>query len=94
MTVRDKKPDLNGRRAWIVINIPPFPHFSTITVLALGFLFGNLFFLPMVAAIGKWVPEAYQDNVATIATLFKDGMLLILGYYFRDKQGNGEPAQN
>lgn len=87
MTTKNKK-------AWLEINFPPFPQFSTITVLALGFLLGNLLFLPMIAIIGKWVPDAYQDAVATVAALFKDGMLLILGYYFRDKQGNGAPAEN
>ena len=81
-----------AKRAWIHIEIPPIPQFSTITILALGFLIGNLMFLPMIAYIGKFVPEAYMDSVSTIAALFKDGMLLILGYYFRDKQGNGEPA--
>lgn len=63
-----------------------FPHVNTITVLALGFLSGNLLFLPMISAIGKNVPDTYQDSVSTIAALFKDGMLLILGYYFRDRQ--------
>ena len=94
MTVKTNKPDLTGRRPLVVINFPPFPQVNTITVLALGFLLGNLLLLPMVAAIGRWVPEVYQDNVATVASLFKDGMLLILGYYFRDKQGNGESTQN
>lgn len=93
MSARQNKPDLSGKRPWIQINLPPIPQFSTITILALGFLIGNLLFLPMVAFIGKWVPDVYQDSVATVAALFKDGMLLILGYYFRDKQGNGTPAE-
>ena len=88
----NKKNPFEENRAWIHIEIPPFPQFSTITILALGFLVGNLLFLPMIAYIGKFVPEAYMDSVSTIAALFKDGMLLILGYYFRDKQGNGQPA--
>lgn len=62
------------------INIP-----NTITILALGFLLGNLAFLPMIAFIGKYVQGDYRDSVNTIVSLFKDGMLLILGYYFRDK---------
>jgi len=86
------KNPFEDRRPWIKIVIPPIPQFSTITILALGFLIGNLLFLPMIAYIGRYVPEAYMDSVSTIAALFKDGMLLILGYYFRDKQGNGEPA--
>ena len=68
-----------------------FPKVHTITVLALGFLGGNLLFLPMIALIGKQVPEVYQESVSTVAALFKDGMLLILGYYFRDRQQ--PPAQ-
>lgn len=60
-----------------VINLP-----RTTTILALGFLFGNLAFVPMMAMIGRYVPETYADSVTLVATLFKDGMLLILGFYF------------
>lgn len=63
-----------------IINFP-----KTMTVLALGFLAANLMFVPVVAVIGKYIPEAHQSSVENIASLFKDGMLLILGYYFRDK---------
>lgn len=63
-----------------IINFP-----KTMTVLALGFLAANLFFVPAIAALGKYIPEAHVDAVGNIAGLFKDGMLLILGYYFRDK---------
>lgn len=82
------------KRALINISIPPIPHMKTITVLALGFLIGNLLFLPMVALIGRYVPEIYQESVTMTAALFKDGMLLILGYYFRDRQGNGAPVED
>lgn len=60
-----------------VVNVP-----KTTTILALGFLFGNLAFLPMIAWLGEAVPERYADSVMLVATLFKDGMLLILGFYF------------
>lgn len=63
-----------------IINFP-----KTMTVLALGFLAANLMFVPVVAAIGKYIPDAHQSSVENITALFKDGMLLILGYYFRDK---------
>lgn len=63
-----------------IINFP-----KTMTVLALGFLAANIAFVPVMAAIGRFVPELYADYVGQIASLFKDGMLLILGYYFRDK---------
>lgn len=66
-----------------VINLP-----RTTTVLALGFLFGNLAFLPAIALIGQYVPEAHADSVSLVATLFKDGMLLILGFYF----GRNQPS--
>ncbi len=67
-----------------VINLP-----RTTTVLALGFLAGNLLFLPVIAWIGKYVPDAHADSVSLVATLFKDGMLLILGFYF----GRNQPAE-
>jgi hypothetical protein len=82
ITVGTKRPLLSIR----------FPHVQTITVLALGFLGGNLLFLPMISLIGKSVPGVYQESVATIAALFKDGMLLILGYYFRDRQPPKDPT--
>lgn len=67
-----------------VINLP-----RTTTVLALGFLAGNLLFLPVIALIGKYVPDAHADSVSLVATLFKDGMLLILGFYF----GRNQPPE-
>lgn len=60
-----------------VINFP-----KTTTILALGFLLGNLAFMPMIAWLGDAVPERFSDSVMLVATLFKDGMLLILGFYF------------
>ena len=69
-----------GDTKYKIINIP-----QTITVLAVGFLFGNLLFLPMIAWLGPFIKPDFQESVNTIAGLFKDGMLLILGYYFRDK---------
>lgn len=69
-----------------VINLP-----RTTTILALGFLFGNLLFLPMIAGLGHAVPERYAQEVTLIATLFKDGMLLILGFYFgRNTSGDAQ----
>lgn len=64
----------------IVIKLPPLP--QTTTILALGFLAGCLLFTPMIALVGKWVPTEFEDAVMTMAGLFKDGMLLILGFYF------------
>lgn len=64
----------------IVIRIPPLP--QTTTILAVGFLGGCLLFTPMVALVGKQVPTDYREAVLLMAGLFKDGMLLILGYYF------------
>lgn len=63
-----------------VIRVPPLP--QTTSVLALGFLAGCLLFTPMIALVGKRVPDQYIDAVMTMAGLFKDGMLLILGFYF------------
>jgi hypothetical protein len=80
------------KRSIISITFPPWPTLKTITILALGFLVGNLLFLPMIALIGKFVPAEYQESVNTISGLFKDGMLLILGYYFRDKLDRKEPT--
>lgn len=64
----------------IVISLPPMP--QTTTILALGFLLGCLFYTPMIALVGKWIQPDYRDSVETIVGLFKDGMLLILGFYF------------
>jgi hypothetical protein len=36
----------------------------------------------MIAIVGKWIEPSYRDSVETIVGLFKDGMLLILGFYF------------
>ena len=64
----------------IVIRIPPLP--QTTTVLALGFLAGCLLFTPMIALVGRFIQPDYREAVMTMAGLFKDGMLLILGFYF------------
>lgn len=64
----------------IIIRIPPLP--ATTTVLALGFLAGCLLFTPMIALVGKHIQPDYRETVETMAGLFKDGMLLILGFYF------------
>jgi len=60
-----------------IINFP-----QTTTILALGLLFGNLALLPMVAALGRYVPVAYSGVVEDVAGVFKDGLLLVLGFYF------------
>jgi len=60
-----------------IINFP-----QTTTILALGFLAGCLLYTPMIAALGKQIDPAYRDSVSIIVGLFKDGMLLILGFYF------------
>lgn len=60
-----------------VINFP-----QTTTILALGLLFGNLALLPMVAFLGRYVPDAYSGVVEDVAGVFKDGLLLVLGFYF------------
>lgn len=64
----------------IIIRIPPLP--ATTTVLALGFLAGCLLFTPMIAVVGRYIHADYREAVMTMAGLFKDGMLLILGFYF------------
>lgn len=64
----------------IVVRIPPLP--QTTTMLALGFLAGCLLFTPMIAVLGKHIPADFRETVETMAGLFKDGMLLILGFYF------------
>ena len=63
-----------------MMKFPPWP--STTTVLAFGFLAGCFLFTPMIAYFGKAIPADFRDAVMTMAGLFKDGMLLILGYYF------------
>lgn len=77
------------RLAFPIIRITPPPVTST---LALGFLFGNLAMLPMLAWIGKYVPVEYRNNVADVVGLWKDGMLLILGYYFAKVVNAGDPS--
>ena len=64
----------------LVIRLPAMP--ATTTILALGFLLGCLLFTPMIAVVGKHVPPEFREAVMTMAGLFKDGMLLILGFYF------------
>lgn len=64
----------------IVIKLPPLP--QTTTILALGFLAGCLLYTPMIAVVGKQIAPEYRESVQTIVGLFKDGMLLILGFYF------------
>lgn len=64
----------------IIIRIPPLP--ATTTILALGFLAGCLLFTPMIALVGRFIQPDYREAVMTMAGLFKDGMLLILGFYF------------
>lgn len=75
------------RRRWLpeVVNFP-----KTTTILALGFLAGNFLLLPVLAIMGRYVPETYESAVSTVALLFKDGMLLILGFYFRGQIGGSD----
>jgi hypothetical protein len=68
------------RRPLINIKFPPVP--STTSVLAFGFLIGCLLFTPMIAVVGRYILPDYREAVMTIVGLFKDGMLLILGFYF------------
>ena len=67
-------------RPWFSLTVPPLP--STTSVLALGFLGGCLLFTPMIAWVGGYIHPDYREAVMTMAGLFKDGMLLILGFYF------------
>lgn len=73
---------MTDARRWIpqVVNLP-----KTTTILALGFLAGNLLLLPVLAWLGRYVPEAYRGGVLQVVSLFKDGMLLILGFYFGNR---------
>jgi hypothetical protein len=64
----------------IILRLPPMP--QTTSILAIGFLAGCLLFTPMIAVVGKHVPPEFREAVMTMAGLFKDGMLLILGFYF------------
>lgn len=74
----------------IVIRFPPIP--QTTTILALGFLAGCLFFTPMIALVGSYIEPSYRDSVETIVGLFKDGMLLILGFYFAKVVNAGQES--
>lgn len=72
----------------VIVNFP-----KTMTVLALGMFFANLLFAPTIALIGNHIPEVYTGTVETTAALFKDGLLLILGYYFRDKMKQADGGE-
>ena len=75
-------------KAWVNISIPPAP--STTSVLAMGFLAGCLMFTPMIAWVGKYIEPEYRESVMLMAGLFKDGMLLILGFYFAKVVNQGQ----
>lgn len=64
----------------IIVRLPALP--QTTTILAIGFLAGCLLFTPMIALVGRFIQPDYREAVMTMAGLFKDGMLLILGFYF------------
>jgi hypothetical protein len=70
------------------ITVPPFAVPKTTTILALGFLLGCLLFTPMIAVVGRFIQPEYREAVMTISGLFKDGMLLILGYYFAKREAS------
>ena len=74
----------------IVVRFPPIP--QTTTILALGFLAGCLFYTPMIALVGSYIDPSYRDSVETIVGLFKDGMLLILGFYFAKVVNAGQES--
>lgn len=74
----------------IVIRLPPIP--QTTTILALGFLAGCLSYTPMIALVGSYIDPSYRDSVETIVGLFKDGMLLILGFYFAKVVNAGQES--
>jgi hypothetical protein len=80
------------RRPWISVNVtlPTFKPPATTTVLAIGFLVGLLLFTPMVALIGDRVPSDYREDVREIVKLIRDGMLLILGFYFAKVVNTGQ----
>lgn len=46
----------------------------------------------MIAWLGDMVAERYADAVMLVASMFKDGMLLILGFYFGRNQGSDPVA--
>jgi hypothetical protein len=87
MAIVDRPPTWWPRVIWI--NIP-----QTTTVLAMGFLIGNLALLPMLAEVGRQVPEYFRAEVKDVVSLFKDGMLLILGFYFAKVVNAGGAAQD
>lgn len=70
-----------------VINLP-----RTTTILALGFLAGNFLLLPAMAWLGRYVPPPFEPGVLQVVSLFKDGMLLILGFYFGRNQPGETPT--
>lgn len=72
-----------------VINVP-----KTTTVLALGFLAGNFLLLPTLAVLGDRLPDAFIESVSQVVALFKDGMLLILGFYFRGALGGDAASRS
>jgi hypothetical protein len=81
------------RRPWVSIKFPPLPPVpSTTSILALGFLGGCLLFTPMIAWVGRYIQPDFRDAVMTMAGLFKDGMLLILGFYFAKVVNQGQEA--
>ncbi len=43
--------------------------------------------LPTLAVLGDRLPDAFIESVTQVVALFKDGMLLILGFYFRGALG-------
>lgn len=67
-------------RPLLRISFPPMP--QTTSILAIGFLLGCLLFTPMIAVVGRFILPDFRQEVSTMAGLFKDGMLLILGFYF------------
>lgn len=86
-----KPPEPRGRRALLHINFPAMANPpQTTTLLALGFLVGCLLFTPMIAVVGRFIQPDFRDAVMTMAGLFKDGMLLILGYYFAKVVNTGQ----
>lgn len=74
----------------IIIRMPSPP--QTTTILALGFLAGCLGYTPMIAWVGQYIEPEYRDSVNTIVGLFKDGMLLILGFYFAKVVNAGQES--
>lgn len=58
----------------------------------LGFLGGPPLFLPVIAWLGDIAAERYADAVMLAASMFKDGMLLILGFYVGRHQSGDQAA--